>query len=194
MPAQRPAPTRSLMPDGAAMLPGIARTALREAAQALDVAERYQHPLEMCLALAQVARCYRALQAHEAAESYLGQALRWSRTLGAADQAVEILCLLTEAGCALAEQSGSADSRRAHAALERTRDRAFEAAGLAARVADPDWEIKVLLRISDVLDRCGDHDDAVELQSRAMRLMYGVPAATETAEAPAPSPPAGAER
>jgi tetratricopeptide (TPR) repeat protein len=182
------------MTEGAAILPSAARSALREAAVALDVAERYQHPLEMCLALAQVARCYRALQAHEAAESYLGQALRWSRTLGAADQAVEILCLLAEAGCALAEQSGSADSRRAHAALERTRDRAFEAAGLAARVADPDWEIKVLLRISDVLDRCGDHDDAVELQSRAMRLMYGVPAATETAEAPAPSPPAGAER
>ena len=65
------------------------------------------------------------------------------------------------------------DSRRSHAALERTRDWAFEATGLAGHVADPQWEIKVLLRISDVLDRCGDHDDAVELQSRAMRLMYG---------------------
>lgn len=175
MPAQRPAPTRSLMPDGAGMLPGIARMALREAAQALDVAERYQHPLEMCLALAQVARCYRALQAHEAAESYLGQALRWAHTLGAVDQAVEILCLLAEAGCALAEQSGIADSRRAYAALERTRDRAFEAAGLAARVADPQWEIKVLLRVSDVLDRCGDHDDAITMQTRAMTLMVRHP-------------------
>ena len=48
-----------------------------------------------------------------------------------------------------------------------------------ARVADPQWEIKVLLRVSDVLDRCGDHDDAVELQSRAMRLMYGDAATPE---------------
>jgi hypothetical protein len=38
-------------------------------------------------------------------------------------------------------------------------------------VADPDWEIKVLLRVSDVLDRCGDRDDAVQLQTRALRLM-----------------------
>lgn len=194
MATQQPAPSRSLMPAGASILPGVARKALREAARALDVAERYQHPLEMCLALSQVARCYRALQAHEAAEACLGQALRWAHTLGAVDQAVEILCLLAEAGCALAEQAGGADSRDAHAALERTRDRAFEAAGLAARVADPQWEIKVLLRISDVLDRCGDHDDAVELQSRAMRLMYGVPAVAEAAEHAAALPPAGAER
>lgn len=193
MSALHPAPSRSLMAEGAALLPSVARTALREAAQALDIAERYQHPLEMCLALAQVARCYRALQAHEAAETYLGQALRWAHTLGAADQAVEILCLLAETGCALAEQAGRADSRRAHAALERTRDRVFEAAGLAARVADPQWEIKVLLRISDVLDRCGDHDDAIELQSRAMRLMYGAQDLPDAADA-GPAPAAGAER
>ena len=50
----------------------------------------------------------------------------------------------------------------------------FEASATGARsVADPQWEITVLLRVSDVLDRCGDHDDAVALQSRAMRLMYG---------------------
>lgn len=169
----KPAAVRPLMPADQAMLPSAARAALREAAAALDVAERYRNPLEMCLALAQVARCYRALQAHEAAEACLGHALRWAHTLGAADQAVEILCLLAEAGCALAEQARGSDSRRRYAALERTRDHAFEAAALVGRVADPQWEIKVLLRVSDVLDRCGDHDDAVELQSRAMRLMYG---------------------
>ena len=29
----------------------------------------------------------------------------------------------------------------------------------------------VLLRVSDVLDRCGDHDDAISLQTRALSLM-----------------------
>lgn len=165
--------TQALMPEGQAMLPSAARDALREAAAALDVAERYKQPLEMSLALAQMARCYRALQALGPAETYLRQALAWAHTLGAADQATEILCLLAETCCAAAELQRDEDARRSHAALERTRDCAFEAAGMAGHVADPAWEIKVLLRISDVLDRCGDHDDAVELQSRAMRLMYG---------------------
>jgi tetratricopeptide (TPR) repeat protein len=164
--------TKGQMPEALAMLRSPARSALREAAAALDVAERYLQPLEMSLALAQMARCYRALQALGPAETYLERALAWARTLGAADQAVEILCLLAETSCSLAELHAQDDSRRSHAALERTRDWAFEATGLAGHVADPQWEIKVLLRISDVLDRCGDHDDAVQLQSRAMRLMY----------------------
>jgi tetratricopeptide (TPR) repeat protein len=167
------ASTEGQMPEAQAMLRSPARSALREAAAALDEAERYQQPLEMSLALAQVARCYRALQALGPAEACLERALAWARTLGAADQAVEILCLLAETSCSLAEL------RRSHAALERTRDRAFEAAGLAGHVSDPRWEIKVLLRISDVLDRCGDHDDAVQLQSRAMRLMYSAHACVD---------------
>jgi hypothetical protein len=179
-----PVPPRGLMPEGRAMLRSPARTALREAAAALDLAERYQQPLEMSLALAQMARCYRGLQALGPAELYLERSLAWARTLGAIDQAVEILCLLAETCCSLAELHGRGDSRRSHAALERTRDWAFEASGLAGHVADPEWEIKVLLRISDVLDRCGDHDDAVELQSRAMRLMYGDCFEPESADYP----------
>jgi len=175
------AKSQRLMPEGPAMLGSPARSALREAAAALDLAERYQQPLEMSLALAQMARCYRALQALGPAELYLERALSWARTLGAADQAVEILCLLAETSCSMAELLAQDDSRRSHAALERTRDWAFEAAGLAAHVTGPQWEIKVLLRVSDVLDRCGDHDDAVELQSRAMRLMYGPHAGPDAA-------------
>ena len=157
--------SESQMPEALAMLRSPARSALRDAAAALDVAERYQQPLEMALALAQMARCYRALQALGPAATYLERALAWARTLGAADQSVEILCLLAETSCSLAELHANDDSRHSHAALERTRDRAFEATGMAVHVTD-------LLRISDVLDRCGDHDDAVQLQSRAMRLMY----------------------
>jgi tetratricopeptide (TPR) repeat protein len=176
-----PAQAQRLMPEGQALLHSAARSALREAAAALDVAERYQQPLEMSLALAQMARCYRALQALGPAELVLERALAWARTLGAADQAVELLCLLAETSCARAELHAQDDSRRSHAALERTRDWAFEATGLAAHVTDPQWEIKVLLRISDVLDRCGDHDDAVELQARAMRMMYGAHAGIDAA-------------
>jgi hypothetical protein len=175
-------PMHSWVTGGRPMLHSPARSALRQAAAALDKAERFRQPLEMTLALAQMARCYRGLQAPGPAESYLEQALSWSRTLGAIDQSVEILCLLTEASCSLAEVHARDDARLRHAALERTRDRAFEVTRLASQVSDPEWEITVLLRISDVLDRCGDHDDAVELQSHVMRLMYGAHAGAESIE------------
>jgi tetratricopeptide (TPR) repeat protein len=190
MPTPTARKSHRLMPDAQAMLPSAARTALREAAAALDRAERHRHPLAMGLALAQMARCYRALQAPEAAESTLEQALRWARTLGAQDQAVEILCQLAEAGAMVAEQCGRDGSRRGHAALERTRDRVFEAAALAGHASDPKWEIQVLLRVSDLLDRCGDHDDAVELQSRAMRMMYGPELGADPADPGADAAPA----
>jgi tetratricopeptide (TPR) repeat protein len=176
-----PEPAAGLMPEGRAILPSTARSALREAAAALNLAERHKQPLEMSLALAQMARCYRALQALGPAETCFERALAWARTLGAIDQAVEILCLAAETSCALAEAHADGDARRRHAAIERTRDRVLEITDLAGQVSDPQWEIKVLLRISDVLDRCGDHDDAVELQARAMRLIYGAHTAPEAA-------------
>jgi hypothetical protein len=182
------ATSQLLMPPINAMLESPARSALREAAAALDRAERFKHPLEMTLSLAQMARCYRGLQASEPAEWYLERALAWAGTLGAIDQSVEILCLLSETSCSLAEKHARSDARRSRAARERTRDRVFEIARMADRVADPAWEIKVLLRISDVLDRCGDHDDAVELQSRAMRLMYGPHLSMDGGDAAEPRP------
>ena len=51
----------------------------------------------------------------------------------------------------------------------------FAASARAHRVADPDWEIKVLLRVSDALERCGEHEDAASLQVRALQLMVGEP-------------------
>ena len=71
----------------------------------------------------------------------------------------------------------------ADAALGRARDYVAQAAERAGQVADSRWEIQVLLRISDVLDRCGDRSEAVLLQTRAMRLM----AWEDTA--PLPEPP-----
>lgn len=148
-----------------------ARTALRAAAAALDAAEVQAEPHAVSAALAQMARSLAAMQALAQAETYLEGALRWSRAAGSTDQTVDLLCEL----CDLAERQAQTQDARAtglgHAARERARDHAFEASTLAGRVADPDWEIKVLLRISDVLDRCGDRDDAVQLQTRALRLM-----------------------
>jgi hypothetical protein len=180
---------RGLMPEAQAMLDSPARSALREAASALDLAEQFHMPLEMCLALAQMARCYRGLQALGPAEWYLEQSFRWAGVLGAIDQGLEVLCQMTEVSCAMAEQLQHSDGVRARAALERTRDRAFQASAMAAHVADPDWEITVLLRISDVLDRCGDHDDAVALQSRAMHLIYGSQADQRSSEVVGAPPP-----
>ncbi len=148
-----------------------ARDALRAAAAALDAAEQQGQPHAISAALAQMARCLMALQALPHAENYLEGALCWSRAAGSTDQTVDLLCEL----CDLAERLAQLQDARApglgHAARERARDHAFEASTLAGRVADPVWEIKVLLRVSDVLDRCGDRDDAVQLQTRALRLM-----------------------
>jgi len=67
------------------------------------------------------------------------------------------------------------DEHQARSARDLARDMAFEAARVATHAADPHWEIKVLLRASDALDRCGDHDDAITLQTRAMTLMVRHP-------------------
>lgn len=162
----RPWSRASAMPCG-----GTAREALDLALRALDAAEERQRPVDMVQALAQVGRCYVALDEAQAADWYLQQSLRWARTLGGVDTSVDLLCDLAEVAVTLSEASGADDSRRAHAARDRARDHGFEATSLARQCADPQWEVTVLLRISDVLDRCGDHDDAVALQCRAMQLI-----------------------
>lgn len=153
---------------------GYARQALALAVRMLDLAERRQRPVDMCQALAQVARSLKALGAFGPAESYLGQALRWAAMLPGSDARVDLLCELAETGCAAADAARTAqedDHRAGRAERERARDHAFEAARLAGQTTDAHWEVKVLLRVSDVLERCGDHEDAASMQSRAIRLM-----------------------
>lgn len=150
---------------------GPPRAALHEAlATLLDARERAQ-PTEMVLALSQVARCYRALDALAQAERYLDQALRWSALIGAADAQVRLLCELVDACYDLAVAAQGDDPSASRAALERMRDHAFAAAARAGHVSDPNWEVTVLLRVSAALRRCGDHDDALNLQARAMTLV-----------------------
>lgn len=152
-------------------LGSVERDALDRATRLLDDAERRGNPAEISHALAQIARRYRDLGALPAAEGYFAQALGWSRTLGGVDASVDLLCDLAEIAESIASNIADADDRRGHAARERARDHGFEAAQLARQCADPCWEITVLMRISDVLDRCGDRDDAIELHRRALHLI-----------------------
>lgn len=153
---------------------GFARQALTLAMKALDLAELRGRPADLSNALAQVARCLKALGAFAPAEDYLAQALRWSALVPGIDARVDLVCELAEVACAIAESeqaAGEDDPQLRRAALERARDHAFEASALAGQTSDAQWEVKVLLRISDVLDRCGDHDDAATMQNRAISLM-----------------------
>lgn len=153
--------------------PAAARDALCLASARLDAAERSGHPYEMSQALARMARACEALGGPAWAESTLQAALRWARAAQATDQVVDLLCELSETAVRSAEVLDAQQPGAGHAARERARDHVFETSILAGRVADRGWEATVLLRVSDVLDRCGDRDDAVLLQTRAMRLIAG---------------------
>jgi len=147
--------------------------AMQLASSQLDAAQARAEPFEMSHTLTQVGRCYRGLQMLPSAEACLLQALRWSRLTGSVDAVTDLVCELSETTVALSDWQDQQDQGSGHAARERARDHAFEARTLAGRVADTGWEAQVLLRISDVFDRCGNRDDAVQLQTRALRLMSG---------------------
>jgi hypothetical protein len=165
-----------LYADGAALADGPARDALRLAMHQLSDAEARNDagmPAALCHALTEAARALAGLHAYSPAESYLAQALRWASVMGGPDLRADLQCALAEVATNAADlaqlrgERGS-DGRRAR---DRARDHAFEAARLAGQSTDPHWEVKLLMRASDVLDRCGDHDDAVLLQQRALVLL-----------------------
>lgn len=164
-----------LSADGGALGDGVARDALRQAMHQLGDAElvRGNHRAPaMCLALTEAARALAGLHAYGPAESHLAQALRWAVLMGGHDLSADLHCAWAEVAtnaADLAEAQG--EPARSRAARDRARDHALEAAHLAGLATDPTWEIRLLLRASDVLDRCGQHDDSVLLQQRALVLM-----------------------
>lgn len=160
--------TPDTLPDGPA------RDALCQAAAVLDIAEMTAQPFAMAEALSQMGRCYRGLGAHEAAEASFAQALRWSGVTGSADMTTDLWCDLAEVAADLADEAEDRDDPAAHrAARERARDHAFAAAQSAANATDSEWEAHALMRVSSVLERCGDRVDAQSLQRRARRLISG---------------------
>jgi len=167
--------------------PGPAREALVTALNTLDAAERQPHPVVMSLALAKVGHCCSDAGALAQAEWYLQRALRWAMTLGSADGAIDLVCELAELAVRRAGEAAGTDATQVHALRGQARDRCFEAAGMASRAADPHWEVHVLLRVSEVLDRCGDHDDAISLQCRALHLLVSDEIPVLDTEAPGTS-------
>lgn len=173
-----PAPTgplaRPLSADGLALGDGPARDALRQALLQLEQAETAaRSPALLCDALVDAARALAALHAYSLADSCLARARHWALVMGAVDLQADLASAAAEVAANVADL---ADARgetasRVREARALARDQALEAARLAGRTTDPHWEIRVLLRASDVLDRCGDHDDAVQLQHRALVLM-----------------------
>ncbi|MEF7614365.1 hypothetical protein V4F39_10635 [Aquincola sp. MAHUQ-54] len=150
--------------------PGRARDALAEALRQLDEAEQQDQPAIHALALAQVGRCYRRMGDGGTAEWYLQQGLRKARTLCAPEACIELLCDLAELVSILATELTRDEPRGAHAVRERARDHGYEAAQMAGLVGDWEWEAAVLQRISRVLERCGDREDAEALRQRAATL------------------------
>lgn len=152
-----------------------ARDVLRLACKVLDAAESGGSAMAISQALAGVAHAYGALREHAFAESCLDEALRLAGAASSTDWKAELLCRLCETAVQVGAVREEAEPGSGHAARERARDHAFAAGQLAARVADRGWEVKVLLRVSDALNRLGDHDDATGLQTRALRLLSDSP-------------------
>lgn len=169
-----------LLPDTPAPLDGAERPAsyrdaLRTAVEELDDAEAAGEPARLSQALAEMARCHHQAGALSEADWYARRGLVVARGLGAADASVDALCMLAELSFERAENLDAQEDapRAVHRLRDAARDQAFEAARLAQRAADPQWEINVLLRVSDLFDRMGDHDDAIALQCRALGLISG---------------------
>jgi predicted transcriptional regulator len=150
--------------------PGRARDALADALHQLHDAERQDQPAILALALAQVGRCYRRLGDGATAEWYLQQGLRKARTMGAPEACIELLCDLAELVSILATEIARDEPRAAHAIRERARDHGYEATQMAGLAGDWEWEAAVLQRVSRVLERCGDSEDAEALRQRAAAL------------------------
>ncbi len=150
-------------------------------AAALRLFERVEHggrPDELTHALTQIGYALIRLKALDAAETYLEQALRWAALLPGIDAQVDLACRLAEVASARAALADctDADDITARRLRERARERACETAAIAVHVADAKWEARVLLRVADVFESCGDHADALSLQSRVLALLDLEPA------------------
>ncbi len=144
------------------------RALLQQSLQALDLARKCGQAWAMAEAQLGLARWYR-----DRGELGFSLALLESGLAAAPglDQRVELHCEIVNV---LAQQSAGCEAYSAGSgrpARDVARQHIFKASMLAAHLADTAWEAKVLLHLSDILDRFGDRDDAVHLQNRALQLM-----------------------
>lgn len=143
----------------------------------LHTAQLAGQPHGLYAAWLDAARGWVEIGACSAAEAHYEQSLRWSRLLGGIDATVEVMCEAAELNAVHGERLEREEAGSGRGERRRARAYAQQAAELAAQVADPTWEIAVLLRVSDVLDRCGRRDEALALQVRAVQRKAAVNAA-----------------
>jgi hypothetical protein len=136
----------------------------------LHTAQLAGQPHALYAAWLEAARGWVEIGASAAAEAHYEQSLRWSQLLGGIDATVEVMCEMAELGAVHGERLEREQAGSGRGERRRARAYAQQAARLAQQVADPTWEIAVLLRVSDVLDRCGRPDEALALQVRAVQL------------------------
>ena len=124
-------------------------------------------PTHLMIALAAGACRCRDLGDFAQAQGLIERALRIALVQPAMDAACLLWCEQAEVLAAWAERVPAGPQRAW--LREQARESCLAAVALAGRCADPDWEVKLLLRASDALDRAGEHADAIGVQCHAMR-------------------------
>lgn len=143
----------------------------QRAEASLELARATRQPLRLCEALAELARCERRSGRADLAAGSYDDALRWARMLGTVDLLADLLCERGEMAADVALQPGTAVTGADLDAWLQARACAAEAATLSARASDPSWEVKLLLRASDLFNRLGSAAEAAALQVRAMQRL-----------------------
>jgi hypothetical protein len=192
----RTLPPAGDLADGGALNAAALSHDVRLALQQLEVIQQLAaagrcHAITLCEALTEAGRALASVHAYSLSESCLTQALHCAALLTTPDLSANLLCALAEVttnAAELARWRGDAQGV-GQQARSRARRHAHEAAALAGGTSDPRWELKLLLRASDVLDRCGQHDEAMQMQQRAM-LLLGLHATTPADAGAPPASPA----
>ncbi|MBK7062776.1 MAG: hypothetical protein IPI03_17055 [Rubrivivax sp.] len=148
---------------------GVEAHEWQRAEASLDMARITLQPWRLCEALTALGRCERRSGNTDAAARRFDAALAWARVLGCADLLADLLCERGELAADRAPDAQAADGDGDPEAWLLARACAVEAAGLAAQTSDPTWEVRLLLRASDLFHRLGSADDAAALHLRAMQ-------------------------
>lgn len=140
----------------------------QRARASLERARITRQPLRLCEALVELGRCARRSAQAERAADWLDEALRWARVVGSTDLIADLCCERGELAADLALAPPAPGRTPDADAWLLARACAAEAATLSVRTSDPSWEISLLLRASDLLDRLGSPAEATALQVRAL--------------------------
>jgi hypothetical protein len=145
---------------------------LRQALRSLEKADVRGDGAAWTRALVQVADGYQAAGDPAGAEWHLEQGLRRAHRCGQSETRLQVLCELASAALAAAVRHDDlGEDRLAHIARERVRDHCFEAMRQLSCAAEPTLQAAVLMRLADLLELCGDADDALALHTRALGVL-----------------------